>query len=73
MKTYEAGVVIRRALDRARQAGLPLMEQTEHAVNALRQVDPDLTAEQAIQAVRRVREAQKDEQAERESAKLSTR
>jgi hypothetical protein len=62
MKTYEAGLVVRRALDRARKAGMSLTERNEHAVNALRQVDPDMTPEQAIQAVRRVSQALKDEE-----------
>jgi hypothetical protein len=61
MKPYQIGRVIRRAIDNARQGGLSLDRQNELAVRAVIQLDPDMTEEQALVAIRRVRELEKEE------------
>lgn len=52
--TYEVRRIVETALSNAAKAGLGVTEQTEHAVRALLQLRPELSEDQAIQAVRRV-------------------
>lgn len=59
MKTHDIGQVVRGALENARRAGLSYAQQNEHAVRALRQVAPDLTGEQALEAVSLERQKQR--------------
>lgn len=46
--------VVEKALANAEKAGLSPTKSIEHAVRALQQMHPELSAEQAIQAVRRI-------------------
>jgi hypothetical protein len=48
--------VIRRALEDARAAGRDHLTQTEEAVRAGRETRPDLTASEALAAVRRLQQ-----------------
>jgi hypothetical protein len=46
--------IVEKALGNAKAAGFGRTEQIEHAVRALRQVDPQVSEEDAITAVRRI-------------------
>ena len=61
MKAHEVGLIVRRALANARNAGLTYIEQNEHAVQALSEVDPGLTGARALEAVNLVRRAERHE------------
>jgi hypothetical protein len=52
-------LVVRRALESARTAGLSYIEQNEHAVQALSEIDPSLTGAKALEAVNMVRRAER--------------
>jgi hypothetical protein len=52
-------LVVRRALENARTAGLSYIEQNEHAVQALSEIDPSLTGARALEAVNMVRRAER--------------
>ncbi len=49
--------VIRQALEDARAAGKDYLTQTELAVRAVRQVRPDMTAPEALTAVRQIQQS----------------
>ena len=46
--------IVEKAVDNAKAAGYGRTEQIEHAVRALRQIDPHVSEQDAITAVRRV-------------------
>ena len=47
--------VIEKALANAQEAELGVTKQTEHAVRAVLQMHPEISEEEAVRAVRRVR------------------
>lgn len=53
-ETFEVRQIIEKALANAEKAGLDVSKQTEHAVRAVLQVRPEMTEDQAIEAVRRI-------------------
>lgn len=61
VKTHEVSLVVRRALENARSAGLSYIEQNEHAVQALSEVNPSLTGMKALEAVNMIRRADRHE------------
>jgi hypothetical protein len=63
MKPYQIGQVIRRVIDNACKSGVSLDEQNDLAVRAVIQLDPEMTEERAMVAVRRVRAEQQEKQA----------
>ena len=55
--TSDLETVIREALEDARAAGKDHLTQTEEAVRAVLKVRPDMTAPEALTAVRRIQQA----------------
>lgn len=49
--------IIRQALEDARAAGKDYLTQTELAVRAVRQARPDMTASEALTALRRMQQS----------------
>jgi hypothetical protein len=60
MKPFQAGHVIRRAIDNARRSGFSFDQQNELAVRAVIELDPEMTEEQALVAIRRIRAEDKE-------------
>ena len=73
MKTHEVGLVVRRALENARSAGLKYIEQSQHAVQALSEVDPSLTGVKALEAVNMIRRTDRREADSRNRPKSAER
>jgi hypothetical protein len=61
MKPDEISRVISRTIDHARKGGAPHHKQDELAMRAVLQLDPEMTEEAAMTAVRRFREREHEE------------
>lgn len=52
--THDIRRIIERALENAKKAELGVTQQSEHAVRAVLQMHPELSEQEAVQAVQRV-------------------